>query len=181
MGLPSLQTLDTNYHAPSPASARYSAHHHPAPLPPSEVVDRVYLSDISAAENPSTLRALGITHIVSAMPGHVAYPPSVPLHSLQIPIQDNPFAELAEHLPRTTAFMTDALRDPNARVLVHCVQGVSRSTSVVCGYLIARYGMSPSDAVRRVKERRSQANPNPGFVTQLAEYAESLRGGNRRR
>ncbi len=179
MGLPPLTSLDTVYHAPSPATARYSAHH-PPPQPPTEVVDRVYLSDISAAENPSTLISLGITHIVSAMPGHVAYPPGIPLRTMQIPIQDNPFAELAEHLPRTTAFITEALRDPNARVLVHCVQGVSRSTSVVCAYLIARCGFSPPEAVRYVKERRSQANPNPGFVSQLGEYADSLRGGGRR-
>ncbi|KAJ3482480.1 hypothetical protein NLI96_g6963 [Meripilus lineatus] len=113
------------------------------------------------------------------MPGHVAYPSGIPLHTIQIPLQDNPFAELAAHLPNTTGFIEEALRDPNARVLVHCIQGVSRSTSVVCAYLIARLGFEPGEAVRHVKERRSQANPNPGFVSQLGEYADSLRGSTR--
>ncbi|KAL4244806.1 Protein-tyrosine phosphatase-like protein [Abortiporus biennis] len=174
--LASLSSLDTSsYFSSSPSSARYSAHC-PAPLPPTEVIPRLYVADISAAENPSTLRALGITHVVSAMPGHVALPPELLLKPMQIPLQDNPFAELAEYLPRTTAFITDALRDPHARVLVHCVQGVSRSTSIAAAYLISACGMSPSQAVQFVKTKRSQADPNPGFISQLGEYADALRG-----
>lgn len=147
-------------------------------LPPTEVVPRVYLADLATAENPSVLLHLGITHIVSAMRGTVSLPPTpIPLARLQIPLSDSPFAELAEHLPRVTAFITDALQDPRARVLVHCVQGISRSASVVCAFLIKTYGWTPAQAVQYVKSKRPAAEPNSGFVTQLGEYAESLRAG----
>lgn len=178
IGLSALSAIDTSFYAashPSPSSHFGSCC--PPTLPPTEVVPRLYLSDISAAESSSTLRALGITHVVSAMFGVVHLPHGVSIQQLQLPLQDNPFAELAEYLPRSTAFISDALRDPQARVLVHCVQGISRSTSIVCAYLIAHYGWTPAQAVQYIKSKRSLADPNPGFVSQLGEYAASLRGG----
>ncbi|TCD70285.1 hypothetical protein EIP91_004186 [Steccherinum ochraceum] len=174
--LASLSAIDTSYFSRSPSSgtSRFSAHH-PPPLPPTEVIPRLWLADISAAENIHTLTSLGITHVVSAMTGYVALPLRLPAsHHLQLPLQDNPFAELAAHLPSATAFISQALSNPHARVLVHCVQGISRSSSVVAGYLVAT-GMSPSEAVSFVKAKRSHADPNPGFVSQLGEYANSLR------
>lgn len=91
---------------------------------------------------------------------------------MQIKLDDLPFAELAAHLPGTTAFIRDALTsNPEARVLVHCVEGVSRSVSVVAAYLMAAYGWSPDDAVEYIRTKRIVANPNIGFVQQLHEYA----------
>ncbi|EMD38111.1 hypothetical protein CERSUDRAFT_34809, partial [Gelatoporia subvermispora B] len=159
--------------AASPIST--SRHAAPSPsmhsLPPTEIIPRVYVGDINAAENAATLASLGITHVLSAMRGHVAIPPGFPIEVLQLPLQDSPFAELAGFLPRATAFLSTALRNPHARVLVHCVQGVSRSSSVVCAFLIAQYGWTPEQAVQYVKSKRPNAQPNPGFVSQLKEYA----------
>ena len=148
----------------------------PYPLRPpsaSEIVPRLYVSDLAFVENPAALASLGITHVLSAMRGYVALPH--PIKRAQCPLDDLPFSELAAHLPQTTAFLRAALMDPNARVLVHCVEGVSRSTSVVAAYLIAEYGWSPAQAIQCVKTRRRAAEPNFGFVQQLQEYADSLR------
>lgn len=142
----------------------------------SEIIPRVYVSDLSSAEDPAQLAAHGITHILSAMP--LARTPAAYLSRthMVVPLQDTPFAELAGHLPATTAFIERALRShPNARVLVHCAMGASRSVSVVAAYLIARAGMGPAAAVAHVKARRAVAAPNWGFVMQLEEYARSLR------
>ena len=99
---------------------------------------------------------------------------------MQIHLADSPFAELAAHLPRATEFISDALRDPRARVLVHCVQGISRSASIACAYLIAAYNWTPAQAVQYVKSKRASAEPNPGFVSQLEEFAGTLRNAGRR-
>ena len=95
-------------------------------------------------------------------------------HTLQIPIRDTPFEELAAHLPRTSAFIGDALRQRGC-VLVHCVQGMSRSASVVAAYLMAAYGWSVADAVSFVRSRSANAQPNSGFMSQLQEYHDALR------
>lgn len=158
---------------PSPVSQT------PYPLRPpsaSEILPRLYVSDLAFAENPSALASLGITHVLSAMRGFVALPALPwPTHRAQFALEDAPFSELAAHLPQTTAWLRAALADPNARVLVHCVEGVSRSTSVVAAYLIAERGWTTGQAVQHVKARRRAAEPNFGFVQQLHEYAESLR------
>ncbi|KAG8218004.1 protein-tyrosine phosphatase-like protein [Butyriboletus roseoflavus] len=150
----------------------------PYPLRPSsasEIMPRLYISDLAFAENPTALASLGITHVLSAMRGYVALPTHLSTHRAQYPLDDLPFSELAAHLPHTTAFLRAALMDPNARVLVHCMEGVSRSTSVVAAYLIAEFGWSTAQAIQYVKSRRRAAEPNVGFVQQLQEYAASLR------
>ena len=140
-----------------------------------EILPNLYISDINAAECPSTLSSLGITHILSAMCGTVHIPTTLlPIRTLQVPLLDTPFAELAAFLPNTTDFLTDALRDKNAKVLVHCVKGVSRSASVISAYLIARYGWTTDQAVNFVQSKRMNAQPNRGFISQLDEYARSL-------
>lgn len=91
---------------------------------------------------------------------------------MQVRVEDLPFAELAGHLPSTTAFIRDALNsNPEARVLVHCAEGVSRSVSVVAAFLMAQYNWAPLDAVQFIKSKRRVANPNFGFIQQLHEYS----------
>lgn len=176
--LTAISTIDASrYRSPaSPSGRPRKTPTYQASAPPTEVIPRLYVSDLAAVENPAVLAHLGITHVVSAMHGHVAFPPTpISLSRLQIPLSDSPFAELAEHLPGATAFISDALQDPRARVLVHCVQGISRSASIVCAYLIRAYGWTPAQAIQYLKSKRPSAEPNPGFVSQLGEFAGSLR------
>jgi len=140
-----------------------------------EIIPRLYISDLCSAENPVILTSLGITHVLSTMPGFIAIPPQLSLRHAQIPLDDFPFAELVEHLPKATSFLGEALRDPDARVLVHCVEGISRSVSVVCAFLMHLYGWAPMQAVQYVKSKHAKAEPNFGFVSQLHEYAEVIR------
>ncbi|KAA8583485.1 hypothetical protein FQN60_014693 [Etheostoma spectabile] len=55
-------------------------------------------------------------------------------------------------------------------VLVHCNAGVSRSSSVVIGYLMMREGLLFDDAYSQVKVARPSIRPNPGFYQQLQGY-----------
>jgi predicted protein tyrosine phosphatase len=158
--------------APSHSSFSSSHHNHDRI---SEIFPRLYISDLQTAEDAALISSLGITHVLSAMPGHVALPPTVTAHAVQVPLHDAPFAELAAHLPRTTRYIARALRSsPDARVLVHCAMGTSRSVAVVCGYLIAAHRLHPSQALEFVRARRAAAAPNRGFIDQLHEYHRSL-------
>jgi hypothetical protein len=53
---------------------------------------------------------------------------------------------------------------------VHCMAGVSRSASVVIGYLMWRDSLSFDQSLQAVKAVRPFIKPNQGFVKQLAEY-----------
>jgi protein-tyrosine phosphatase len=141
---------------------------------PTEIIPRLYISDIYAAESSNTLSTLGITHVLSAMSGTVVIPHHPSINHCKIPLVDTPFSELAAFLPTTTSFLRDALSDPQNRILVHCVMGVSRSASVIAAFLIAEYGWTAMQAVNHVKSKRIVAEPNPGFISQLREYAQTL-------
>ena len=144
----------------------------------SEIIPRLYISDLSFAESSTSLSSYGITHVLSTLPDTLHIPlVHPPPKRLQIKVEDFPFAELAAHLPTTTAWIRDAfMSNPDARVLVHCGEGISRSVAVVAAYLIAAHGWTPMDALQYIKSKRKVANPNFGFVQQLGEYAKTLPG-----
>jgi hypothetical protein len=139
-----------------PSMQSSSSRSSPPPPPPfSEIIPRLYLGDHSAAENTSLLVGLGITHVLSTMRGTVYIPRELRLRHSQVSIEDLPFAELAAHLPGTTSFIADAMRDPNAKILVHCMQGVSRSASVLDGGIwVVTAGCCPVCEVKK-RNRRS--------------------------
>jgi len=49
-------------------------------------------------------------------------------------------------------------------VLIHCIQGISRSVTFVIAYLIFTKGFDFKQAEAFVKERRGIACPNNGFM-----------------
>ncbi|KAJ3112711.1 hypothetical protein HDU96_004258 [Phlyctochytrium bullatum] len=78
-------------------------------------------------------------------------------------------AHLASHFGVAFAYI-DAAVTRGLPVLVACQQGVSRSASLVIGYVMARRGMGLQEAYRFVKERSPHVCPNVGFLAQLAEF-----------
>ena len=51
-----------------------------------------------------------------------------------VPVDDRPTEDLLIHLRPACEFIHAAMMDPNAVILVHCVQGLSRSACVVAAY-----------------------------------------------
>lgn len=164
--------------SPSPFSP---IHHGRSGSNVTEILPRLYISDLSFAESPAFLSSYRVTHVLSVMPDNIYRPPpsalAVQPARLQIRVEDLPFAELAAHLPSTTSWIWNALSsDSEARVLVHCAEGVSRSVSVVAAFLMASKGWTPTQAIDFIKSKRRIANPNFGFVQQLHEYSRNSLG-----
>lgn len=63
----------------------------------------------------------------------------------------------------------------SAKVLVHCVVGVSRSATLVLAYLMLHQQLSLRQAVVTVRQRR-WVFPNRGFLHQLCQLDQQLRG-----
>lgn len=61
----------------------------------------------------------------------------------------------------------DALRDPSARVLIHCVAGISRSVSILTAFFMYKRSLSAFEAFDLVHSLRYCAFPNAGFLNQL--------------
>ena len=61
-------------------------------------------------------------------------------------------------------------------VYVHCAAGVSRSASIVAGYLMHTNKWTVRQAIEFIAARRPVISPNAGFVKQLGEFQESFLG-----
>jgi protein-tyrosine phosphatase len=64
---------------------------------------------------------------------------------------------------------------------VHCFQGISRSATVVCAYLIATKRMLGVESIEFVQAKRGIVCPNNGFRQQLVTYSHRFTAENRKR
>lgn len=70
----------------------------------------------------------------------------------------------------------DEAKGNNERILVHCVQGISRSASVVIAYCMKSNEWSLKKSYDFVKSKRKIISPNVGFIKQLQQYEKLLFG-----
>lgn len=134
----------------------------------SRIAEHVYLGSDAVAKNRDILRQNGITHVLNCV-GFVC--PEYFKNDLvykTLWLQDSPSEDITSILYDVFDYFED-VREQGGRVLVHCCQGVSRSTSLVIAYVMWRDGQSFEDAFQYVKGARGVTNPNMGFACQLLQ------------
>lgn len=135
----------------------------------------LFIGSLGAAYNLSALQAAGISHIVCvSRVVRMKYPHHFTYH--RIAVDDRMDANLDQHWAKAWAFIDTALSDDTApgKVLIHCYQGISRSTTILCSYLMKTYHLSLQEAMEEIRLVRSQAAPNAGFLLQLHALQRSL-------
>jgi len=135
------------------------------------VIDgRLYLGNIMAARSSRSLTERRITHILSVCPDAIpAELPESGITHMRIPVADVDYADLLIYLPSACRFIDYALRSQGV-VLVHCVQGLSRSAAVVAAYLMYSRRIHATQALEAVRQCRDQIWLNPGFQEQLVLF-----------
>jgi len=148
-----------------------------------EVVPGLWLGSQEAFFDADLLERNEISHIITVMSTYVdevgdRVPcPSTEPHlfsqgemmRLVIPVEDSPTENLLQYFPRSTEFIMAALCT-SGKVLVHCLAGVSRSPAVVAAFLMEAYGLSPQQAINKIRESRPLVRPIVGFWDQLQVY-----------
>ncbi|KAJ7493398.1 protein-tyrosine phosphatase-like protein [Mycena galericulata] len=137
------------------------------------IIPRVYLSDYFTATNEKQLSHLHITHVVSILDRVPNIPECIPeTNRLHISVADRVDADILSYLDQTTEFISAALAENEENVvLVHCFQGVSRSATVVCAYIVATTTMTATEAISYAQAKRSVVCPNHGFRNQLQTWS----------
>eukprot|EP00656_Telonema_subtile_P012838 TRINITY_DN16497_c0_g1_i3.p1 TRINITY_DN16497_c0_g1~~TRINITY_DN16497_c0_g1_i3.p1 ORF type:complete len:179 (+),score=22.43 TRINITY_DN16497_c0_g1_i3:593-1129(+) len=114
------------------------------------------------------------THCVFATnKPHSPYPSE---NYLCIQLSDDPDTDLRARFEESNQFIEDARNTPNAKVIVHCRMGQSRSTTLVIAWVMSHFNCSMKEALLWTKARRELICPNTGFFVQLQKYEKELFG-----
>ena len=147
------------------------------------VPDEIWLGDLASAHNRDKLKELGITHIVSAVYDvNPLFPED--FQYLTVKIVDHPSEKkrIREAFTDAINFIASALNpgstseNPNpkkGKVFIHCAYGVSRSSTLLAAYLMHMRGMGVSGAIKYIKQKRPQVQPNVGFLAALDLHAST--------
>ncbi|KAK9762249.1 dual specificity phosphatase 19 [Basidiobolus ranarum] len=95
---------------------------------------------------------------------------------LKVPVLDSVDANLLPHFTACFDFIQNARSQlgKNARILVHCQAGISRSATVVIAYLMKYQDISLDEAYILVHLARPIICPNDSFCQQLALFHDTL-------
>lgn len=131
------------------------------------ITPRLYLTDYHTARTPDNLARLGITHVVSAIEFDITgvFPPHIQV--LHVPVHDSVGEHICRWFDPVVEFIKEALDKEDAKVLVHCFQGISRSPILICAYLVATTPMHALESIKHVQAKRGIVAPNIGFCRQL--------------
>ncbi|XP_043534838.1 dual specificity protein phosphatase 13-like [Chiloscyllium plagiosum] len=136
-----------------------------------EVWPNLYIGDLVIAHDKKQLRKMGITHVLNAahskwgsVGDQIFYGKKINYYG--IAADDSPEFDLSAYFYTAAEQIHQTLNTPNAKLLVHCILGMSRSASLVLAYLMIYHNRSLLDAVNRLILYRP-VSPNWGFLEQL--------------
>ncbi|XP_067876454.1 uncharacterized protein [Heterodontus francisci] len=136
-----------------------------------EVWPNLYIGDLVIAHDKKQLRKMGITHVLNAahskwgsVGDQIFYGKKINYYG--IAADDSPDFDLSIYFYTAAEQIHQTLNTPDAKLLVHCILGMSRSASLVLAYLMIYHNRSLLSAVNRVILYRP-ISPNWGFLEQL--------------
>ncbi|XP_074865198.1 dual specificity protein phosphatase 22-A-like [Carettochelys insculpta] len=137
----------------------------------SKVVEGLYLGNIRDAEDGENLAKNGVTHILSVH--NNARPVLENMTYLCISASDSSSQNLIQHFKESIRFIHEC-RLHGGGCLIHCLAGVSRSTTILVAYLMTVTDLSWEECLAATRVVRSYVSPNFGFQQQLQEYEMTL-------
>jgi protein-tyrosine phosphatase len=141
-------------------------------------VGSIFLGSVDALHDPLALKH--IDSVVSALGENyddmsIRRAVGEDRYHLRITIWDEDDANISYYFQPVAEWILEQLKWKR-HVLVHCVAGHSRSTSLLIYYML-RYGgfRTVDEALAYIQARRPTAGPNPGFMKQLYKAERELR------
>ena len=133
------------------------------------IPNKLYLGNNESAKNLEILQKHHITSILICgyflsefFPGQFIYK--------TLEIQDNEYEIIINSLIKGIEFI-----ESNKTILVHCREGISRSSTIVIGYIMYKEKKSYNEAENFVREKKDDIKPNENFVKQLKEFEDIIK------
>jgi protein tyrosine phosphatase len=147
--------------------------------------NRLYLTGLKGMEDVNEVKNLKIDIIVSAtdfIPLKYNKPKQYTnILCLHYYAEDKEEFNISQYFEKFIVLMND---NPNKKILVHCLVGMSRSATIVMAYMLWSYIKTHSfeesfeytvqDLLDDIKEKREFVDPNIGFINQLNIFRSQL-------
>ena len=133
-----------------------------------QIIDNLWLGAISSSCNREALHEYKIEVIITAFLGSTAaFPYDFKYERAKLrDVEDEDILGDIEYL---LPIIHKNLMEGKG-VMCNCQKGRSRSASIVAAYLIRYKGMTTDEALQFIKSKRTQVNPNKGYIEQLREF-----------
>ncbi|ETW75889.1 hypothetical protein HETIRDRAFT_330519 [Heterobasidion irregulare TC 32-1] len=133
----------------------------------------LYLGSCTSAST-SFLFAHAITDVLSIGASPPSTVPNIKYRRLSLSY--DPGSSIDQVVAEASDIIVAVATTLAGRVFVHCFAAVSRSPTVVAGYLLTRKSVPLKDALGRLVRARPAICPNPGFLAQLKDLELRTRG-----
>ncbi len=136
-----------------------------------KITDKIYLGNISGANEINYLKQEGITHIINLAGLYISpkYEEGLFIRK-NIDIMDFYDQNIFQYFKECIDFI-----ESSKKIYIHCAAGASRSPTIVIAYIMWKEHKNYNDAFSFVKEKRSLIFPNFGFVQQLKLFERLLK------
>ncbi|CAL8261344.1 unnamed protein product [Arctogadus glacialis] len=144
-----------------------------------EVWPNIYIGNVHVAQNRSALQKLGITHVLNAAHSKRGSTGDQRFYGNDIvycgiPADDSTYFDIDVYFKPAADFIHKALKSPDGKVLVHCIMGLSRSSTLVLAYLMIHRHLPLRRALENLVEKRA-IYPNRNFLALLLDLDLQLK------
>ena len=139
----------------------------------SKITDNIFLSGEEVASNLELLKENNITHVLNCAGHYCSNFFQDEFEYLKLDLYDGKNEDVSCFFLLVIEYLQSCI-SKNGKVLIHCQQGVSRSSSFLIMYLMWCTKMPFVDVFEDVKLKRGICNPNTGFIYQLLMWEKRL-------
>ncbi|KPM04372.1 mpv17-like protein 2-like [Sarcoptes scabiei] len=131
-----------------------------------EIFPNLFLSSLKSVRNFEKLRNHSIDILITVMSDKPKLSSHGSIRSYFFKLDDSEDQELLLILFKIVTFIENSIA--KNKILVHCLEGISRSSAVVLGFLMLRLKLNLDTALKLARTKRPCFHPNIGFLRQLA-------------
>ena len=134
-----------------------------------EIIDHIYIGSFMNAKNLIELEKNNIKYILNCA-SECKNTFEDKIKYLKLDIKDQIDFPIQDYFDKGIQFIIEALNNNDGNILIHCMEGKSRSTAILMAYLIKCKNEDTNSAYKIVKNKRQLTMPNLGFMNKLREF-----------
>jgi len=129
---------------------------------PTKILENIYIGSIDSV-NEIELKKLGINNIIIAGK-RLKNATHTKFKNLELLLEDS----YEQNIISSIDFVHNYIKSfPSDTFLIHCYSGISRSSSILIGYLMKELNLNFEKAYDFLKNKYSKAHPNDNFIKQI--------------